>query len=342
MLARFPSSALLALAFAFALTLLAPPARAGEPITVVPAVARPGDAVLVRVAPGATGGAVPEGITLAGRPLRFWAHGEESWAVGALPIETPPGPVKLEVAGGPSGQVRSTATLQVVDAGFPSKVLHVAPAFVTPPAKVKKRIAADRAAFAAAYASVEPGPPVFAASFAWPHPGLHGGRFGDQRTFNGKKESVHYGLDIDAPRGAPVRAANDGQVILARNCYYSGKTVVISHGADLYTLYFHMDRLDVVPGARVRQGDRLGIVGSTGRSTGPHLHWSAKVGELYVDPESLMGIDFVSGTAPSRRPGPPPDRAGPAPEEPPAAAPAAPAPTVAAPPPEPTGAATPR
>jgi murein DD-endopeptidase MepM/ murein hydrolase activator NlpD len=82
--------------------------------------------------------------------------------------------------------------------------------------------------------------------------------------------------------------------------------VVVWHGADLYTLYFHMDRLDVRAGAKVRQGDRLGIVGSTGRSTGPHLHWSVKVAGLYVDPESLLGIDFSAGAAPPRRAGPPP------------------------------------
>jgi murein DD-endopeptidase MepM/ murein hydrolase activator NlpD len=87
---------------------------------------------------------------------------------------------------------------------------------------------------------------------------------------------------------------------------------VLWHGADLYTLYFHMDRLDVRPGTKVHQGDRLGIVGSTGRSTGPHLHWSAKVGGLYVDPESLMAIDFAAGTAPPRRAGPPPRREEPA------------------------------
>jgi murein DD-endopeptidase MepM/ murein hydrolase activator NlpD len=95
-------------------------------------------------------------------------------------------------------------------------------------------------------------------------------------------------------------------VVLARDCYYSGKTVVLWHGADLYTLYFHMDRLDVRAGAKVRQGDRLGVVGSTGRSTGPHLHWSVKVGDLYVDPDAIMAIDFAAGTAPPRRAGAPP------------------------------------
>jgi murein DD-endopeptidase MepM/ murein hydrolase activator NlpD len=271
-------------------------------------VVRPGDALLVRVR-------APAGAPVTGavgeRPLRFWEHGAERWALGALPIETPPGSLEVKVE---TGGTAAAAPLEVVEPGFPSKVLRVAPRFVTPPPSARARIERDHAAFARAYDRPF-APPLFAARFAWPHPGGHHGRYGDQRTFNGKKESVHYGLDIDAPRGAPVRAANDGQVVLARDCYYSGKTVVIWHGADLYTLYFHMDRLDVRPGARVRQGDPLGVVGSTGRSTGPHLHWSVKVGGLYVDPDALMGIDFVAGTAPPRRAGPPPR------EEPAAASP---------------------
>jgi murein DD-endopeptidase MepM/ murein hydrolase activator NlpD len=278
-----------------------PPALDALPGAVVlsPAVVRPGDAVLVRVRalPGA-----PVSGAIADRPLQFWEHGAERWSLAALPIETPPGSavVKVDAAG-----ARSAAELRIVEPGFPTKALRVAPRFVTPPPSAKARIQADHRAFARAYDRPF-GPPLFAARFELPRAGGHHGRYGDQRTFNGKKASVHYGLDIDAPRGAPVHAANDGQVVLARDCYYSGKTVVVWHGADLYTLYFHMDRLDVRAGAKVRQGDRLGIVGSTGRSTGPHLHWSVKVAGLYVDPESILGIDFAAGLAPPRRAGPPP------------------------------------
>ncbi|HEX9399909.1 MAG TPA: M23 family metallopeptidase [Anaeromyxobacter sp.] len=311
----------------------AAPASAADEngIVLAPAVARPGDAVLVRVTlPPAR---PPPTATLAGRPLQLWRKGDELWSVAALPLETPSGTAAVELVWGTLDMARSSATLEVVEPGFPSKALTVAPKFVTPPASVKARIARDKRAFAAAYDRPFT-PPLFAARFAWPHDGAHHGRYGDQRVFNGKKESVHYGLDIDAPRGAPVRAANDGEVVLARSCFYSGNTVVLWHGADLFTLYFHMDRLDVRPGARVRQGDPLGVVGSTGRSTGPHLHWSARAAGLLVDPESLMGIDFVAGTAPPRRAGPPPAaprKEPPAPATPPeAVAPAAP--TAPAPP----------
>jgi murein DD-endopeptidase MepM/ murein hydrolase activator NlpD len=287
-----------------------PSARAA----LAPPVARPGDAVLVRVR--APGGHAPA-ATLAGRPLQFWTKGDEAWAVAGLPIETPPGPVPLALPeAGPDAP--PAATLEVVEPGFPSRALTVAPRFVEPPRSVRKRIARDQAAFAAAYARPF-APPLFSGSFDWPRRARTTARYGDQRVLNGKKETVHYGLDLEGPRGAPVLAANDGEVVLARDCYYSGKTVVVWHGADLFTLYFHLDRMEVRPGARVARGERVGRLGSTGRSTGPHLHWSARAGGLLVDPESLLGIDFISGEAPPRRAGPPHEPAAPATEVPPVA-----------------------
>lgn len=285
---------------ALAALLAAAPARPAAPV-LAPAVARPGDAILVRVplAPGEE----PPAAALAGRPLAFWRAGDEARALAALPLETPPGPASLVLGADPGAP--PAATLAIVEPGFPSRALAVAPRFVEPPRSVRRRIEADRRAFAAAWARPF-SEPLFSAPFAWPRPEPPSGRFGDQRVLNGKKESVHYGVDQGAPRGAGVRAANDGVVVLARDAYLSGKSVVLWHGADVFTIYFHLDRIRVRPGARVRQGDVIGRVGSTGRSTGPHLHWGARVAGLYVDPESLLGIDFRAGTAPPRRAGPPP------------------------------------
>jgi murein DD-endopeptidase MepM/ murein hydrolase activator NlpD len=290
---------------ASAVALLALAAAAGGAVAVAPEVARPGDAVLVRVrATGELSG------RLAGSPLTFWHQAGEAWAVGALPIETPPGNASVEVT--LPGEPSLATTLTVVEPGFASKTLRVPAQYVVPPESERERIERDRRAFAAAWRQPFVAP-LFSSGFEWPRSEATGGRFGDQRLFNGKKESVHYGIDIGAPRGAPVHAANDGEVVLARNCFYSGKTVVIWHGAGLFTLYFHMDRLAVRRGQRVARGDTLGLVGSTGRSTGPHLHWSAKVGALYVDPESLLGIDFQKGTAAPRPAGPPQAPPSPAP-----------------------------
>jgi len=100
--------------------------------------------------------------------------------------------------------------------------------------------------------------------------------------------STHSGVDISAPYGSPVRAANSGKVVLARELYFSGKTVILNHGLGLYTYYCHFSKIKVKLGDIVKKGDAVGLVGSTGRSTGPHLHWGVKVQDSRVDPLALL------------------------------------------------------
>ncbi len=286
--------------------LLAPPV-----VEVAPPAARPGDAVLVRV----TGvPAAPRG-TAAGRALHFWRHGEEWRALAALPTELSPGTIRVSVQ---SAGATAEAELEVVEPGFSVRTLSVAGKYVQPPAKVRKRIAADRKAFARAFARPLV-PPLFEDRFDWPLQAPTSGRFGDQRTFNGKRSSVHYGLDVVGPVGTPIAAANDGEVVLVRDAYMSGGTVVLWHGAGLFTAYFHLSRMDVKEGQRLRRGEVLGALGATGRVTGPHLHWGVKVDGFYVDPESILAIDFAAGAAPPRAPPEgrtPPEAAADAPVEP--------------------------
>lgn len=267
----------------------APPAAATPgAVALTPAAARPGDAVLVTVR-GVPGGAPPAGKA-AGRPLAFWRAGDAWRALVALPTETLPGPAPVEAVLA-DGTVLATS-LTVQEPGFRASALTVEPRYVEPPAEVKQRIEEDRAAFAKVYA--EPfGPPRFSADFDWPRRAPTSGRFGDQRLFNGAKASVHYGLDVTGPVGAPIAAANDGVVVLVRDCYLSGNSVVISHGAGVFTVYFHLSRTDVAVGQAVRRGEVIGLLGGTGRATGPHLHWSVRVDGLFVDPESLLRIPFA-------------------------------------------------
>jgi murein DD-endopeptidase MepM/ murein hydrolase activator NlpD len=308
-------------------------AVASPEIRLAPAAARPGDAVLVRVL--GAGAQAPVG-TLAGRPLGFWRGRKEWRAFCPLPMELTAGTVRAEVH---VGAATTEAPLEIVEPGFSARALAVAGKYVEPPSADAARIAADRGAFEAAYTR-ELEPPLFKAGFGWPRRARTTGRFGDQRTLNGKKGSVHYGLDITGPRGSPIAASNDGVVAIARDAYMSGKTVVLWHGAGVFTLYFHLDRIDVRTGDRVKRGQRIGRLGSTGRSTGPHLHWAARVDGLLVDPESLLRMDLARGTAPPRAPArlAPAAPAPPTPAEiPPAATPADPAaapgpPAAAAPP----------
>jgi murein DD-endopeptidase MepM/ murein hydrolase activator NlpD len=120
--------------------------------------------------------------------------------------------------------------------------------------------------------------------------------FGSRRIINGQPRAPHGGTDYSAPRGTPVVSVNDGRVALVADYFFPGRLVVVDHGLGLYTLYFHLDEARVETGQRVVRGQHLGTVGSTGRATGPHLHFGVQVGPARVDPERLLalgsGFDF--------------------------------------------------
>lgn len=268
--------------------LLAVVASATVSAKVRPPRARPGDAVLVEVR-----SLSPPSGRLAGRAVQFFPAGPGRFrAFAGLPVETPPGPAAVELDGG------GLARFEVVDPRWREKTLHVPPAFTEKERapELVARIAGDRAAFAGAFAQ-EPSPPMFTRPFAWPRKAKVTGRFGDRRTFNGETKGQHYGTDLAGRVGAPIRAANDGTVALVYDAWASGLSVVLFHGANLYTVYFHLSRADVKEGDRVARGERIGALGGSGRATGPHLHWGAKVGDLYVDPESLVAL---TGRLPAR------------------------------------------
>jgi murein DD-endopeptidase MepM/ murein hydrolase activator NlpD len=117
--------------------------------------------------------------------------------------------------------------------------------------------------------------------------------FGIQRMYNRKRKSRHLGLDLDGDVGAPIMAAQAGRVVMAHDRFYSGGTVVIDHGEDLFTMYFHMSRMEVHVGDVVAAGSRLGDVGKSGQVTGPHLHFSVKLDDVYVDPAQLLQLSLV-------------------------------------------------
>ncbi|WP_235937529.1 M23 family metallopeptidase [Marinobacter caseinilyticus] len=128
----------------------------------------------------------------------------------------------------------------------------------------------------------------FLAGFVWPAEGRISGVYGSQRVYNGHPGSPHYGVDIAAPRGAVVIAPASGVVTLAEpNLFYSGGTLIIDHGHGVSSTFLHLDSLLVEPGQSVKQGDRIARVGSTGRSTGPHLDWRMNWYGERVDPVTI-------------------------------------------------------
>ena len=136
----------------------------------------------------------------------------------------------------------------------------------------------------------------FASGFQWPATGPISGVYGSQRILNGKPKRPHNGIDVAAPRGSTVTAAADGVIALVHpDMFYTGKTVIIDHGHGLSSVYVHMDDILVADGQRVTQGKPIGIVGKTGRVTGPHLHWGVTLFGTHLDPALLAGPMNDSG-----------------------------------------------
>jgi murein DD-endopeptidase MepM/ murein hydrolase activator NlpD len=160
---------------------------------------------------------------------------------------------------------------------------------VSPNAVTLERIKREGAVIAHARAA-DTDLPFFEAPLRWPATGPISGVFGSQRILNGEPRAPHGGVDVAAGRGSPIVAAAAGTVTLAeRDLFYTGGTVIIDHGYGLATTYQHMDRVDVTVGQHVAAGEPLGVVGATGRVTGPHLHWSLNWYEVRLDPQLVAG-----------------------------------------------------
>lgn len=160
---------------------------------------------------------------------------------------------------------------------------------VTPPEAVITRIKKDIKNVKAARAVISDFDDVLKNGFVWPVWGRISGIYGAQRILNGKPRQPHYGIDIAAPSGVAVRAAGAGRVTMAMDLYFTGGTVIIDHGFGLNSTYSHLKDMNVRPGDRVTRGGVIGSVGSTGRSTGPHLDWRINWRHKRLDPLLIAG-----------------------------------------------------
>ena len=113
--------------------------------------------------------------------------------------------------------------------------------------------------------------------------------FGLRRFFNGEERNPHSGLDFAVPAGTPVKSPAAGKVILTGNYFFNGNTVFVDHGQGLISMFCHLSQIGVKVGDELPRGAVLGKVGSTGRSTGPHLHWNISLNDTRVDPSIFIG-----------------------------------------------------
>ncbi|EFL85891.1 hypothetical protein HMPREF0326_01594 [Desulfovibrio sp. 3_1_syn3] len=205
-----------------------------------------------------------------------------------------------EVKKAKSAAPTAQTSLALYDKDRPVQKLMVDKKYVNPPASQLARIKNDREKVRQALAQPLP-ERLWTMPLARPVPGGVSSLFGIKRVFNGQPRSVHRGLDLRGAQGSPIQACADGQVALVDNLYFSGNVVYINHGEGVFSSYLHMSEAKVRPGERVRKGQIVGLVGATGRVTGPHLHLSLIVQGQSVDPQPFLAASYVPAGADSAR-----------------------------------------
>jgi murein DD-endopeptidase MepM/ murein hydrolase activator NlpD len=229
--------------------------------------------------------------TLDERTLPAWRLPSGDWRVLAgIDVDQPPGSLPLAVTATPAdgAPLTHTATLDVGPGTFVERHLKVAPRYVEPPASQRARIQEERVRLQAIYGRVTP--ELHPGAFVAPVRHRRSSPFGARSVFNGEPRAPHAGLDFASPAGAKIRAPAAGRVVLVDDLYFTGRTVVLDHGQGLYSILAHMQRTLVREGLEVARGAPLGLVGATGRATGPHLHWSVRLGGARVDPAALLEL----------------------------------------------------
>jgi murein DD-endopeptidase MepM/ murein hydrolase activator NlpD len=224
-----------------------------------------------------------------GRDLLPYAVDATTWrTLVGIDLSTTPGTYKIRVASdAPAAEV--TYPLTVMRKRFPTRTLSVDPAFVTPPADAAERIARESKRLGDIWTRTT-SERLWSGTFVRPVPQPANSAFGTHSVFNGEPRSQHGGADFRSPDGTPIKAPNAGRVVLAEDLYFSGGTVVLDHGRGLFSLFAHLSAVDVAAGDLVERGQAIGLVGATGRVTGPHLHWALRVNGARVDPLSLLAL----------------------------------------------------
>jgi murein DD-endopeptidase MepM/ murein hydrolase activator NlpD len=228
-------------------------------------------------------------VDLFGRRATAFALPDGRWrALVGIDLDQEPGAYVATVEGHlASGTLRVPRRILVRSKAFATRTLKVSPEFVNPPSSQRDRIARDSAFLKQVFASSAPAR-LWTRSFVRPVPDPANSRFGTRSIFNGERRNPHAGADFASPLGRPVRAPNGGRVVGARDLFFAGNVVIIDHGLDVFSLLAHLSRIDVAEGDDVIAGETVGLVGATGRVTGPHLHWSLTVAGARVDPISLL------------------------------------------------------
>lgn len=229
-----------------------------------------------------TGAQAPK-ATYQGKPVMVIKEQGVRWlAIVGIPLTVKPGTEQL-VAGG------RTLNFAVSAKKYPEQRITLKnKRQVNPNPDDVKRIEAELAEQIRAYRSFSPGTPSNLI-LDKPVNGPLSSKFGVRRFFNGEERNPHAGLDFAVPAGTPIKSPAAGKVILIGNYFFNGNTVFVDHGQGFISMFCHMSKIDVKPGDSVPRGGVVGKVGSTGRATGPHMHWNVSLNDARVDPAIFIG-----------------------------------------------------
>ena len=218
-----------------------------------------------------------------GRAVRISPAGE--FLIGFTREAGPTSVLELRFADGSVRKVALSVEPRKYDI---QRIDGLPPRMVTPPPEVQARIKRENQLIKAAR-DRDTAAEYFLKGWIWPARGRISGVYGSQRILNGEARQPHYGVDIAAPVGTPVIAPSDGIVTLVqKDLYYTGGTIIIDHGHGLSSAFLHMQDVAVKKGQRLRQGDRIGTIGKTGRASGPHLDWRMNLFDARIDPALLV------------------------------------------------------
>ncbi|MEF9900185.1 MAG: peptidoglycan DD-metalloendopeptidase family protein [Pseudomonas sp.] len=217
-----------------------------------------------------------------GKPVLVVKEQDNWLAIVGLPLTQKPGPAQLS-------QGSRTLSFTVGSKKYPEQRITLKnKRQVNPDPADLKRIDAELAEQLKAYRSFSPNLPSNLI-LDKPVMGPLSSKFGVRRFFNGEERNPHAGLDFAVPAGTPIKTPANGKVILIGNYFFNGNTVFVDHGQGFISMFCHMSKIDVKPGQMLSRGAVVGKVGSTGRATGPHMHWNVSLNDARVDPAIFIG-----------------------------------------------------
>lgn len=215
----------------------------------------------------------------------FHAASDGTFVFGLARTQTGQATLHITAADGRT----ATVSIAITPRAFRTEVINGVPEkTVKPPPEIAAHIEREQAQVNAAR-SRDDDRTDFEQRFIWPVKGRISGVFGSQRIYNGTPGAAHSGVDIATAKGTPIVAPAGGIVTFANaDLYLTGGTVLIDHGHGVSSNFLHMSRIDVKVGQRVEQGQTIGLVGATGRATGPHMHWGMNWFDVRIDPQALL------------------------------------------------------